>query len=176
MEKHIFKTLMILFISLILIFASGVMMSIAQEKTQIAGKFTATYLKQETIEVGDTEGHIVYLEQTEGTNESTGEHTIMDGARVVNVSFSDLVKGNGPHQGYIKFAQNDDTYFAKWEGTVTTTLSAEGTPIITFEGTYFYIKGTGQFENIQGSGTYKGKFISETTYIAEWEGEYFIKE
>jgi hypothetical protein len=44
------------------------------------------------------------------------------------------------------------------------------------EGTFSYTKGTALFENIQGGGTYKGKYISEKTYIVEWEGEYFIKK
>jgi hypothetical protein len=95
---------------------------------------------------------------------------------VVIRGYSDLVKGNGPQQGYIKFGQNGDTAIARWQGKATTTLSAEGTPMITFEGTFSFIKGTGQFENIEGNGTYKGKFISETSYMAEWQGEYVIKE
>ena len=166
---------MSLFISVALIFALAVT-TLAQEKTKIAGKITVTYTKQEKIDVGDTEGHIFPMAESEGTNVSTGKNEFMDGAQVANMSFGDLVKGNGPQQGYIKFTKNGDTTFAKWESKVTTTLSDEGTPIITFEGTFSYIKGTGQLENIQGSGTYKGKFTSETTYEWEWEGEYFIKK
>ena len=169
------KTVMALFISLALIFALTVT-TLAQEKTKIAGKMTVTYTKQEKFDVGDTEGHIISMAESEGTNVSTGKHEFMDGAQVVNMSFGDLVKGNGPHQGYIKFTKNGDTSFAKWEGKITTTISAEGTPMTTFEGTFSYIKGTGQFENIHGSGTYKGRFISETTYECDWEAEYFIKK
>jgi hypothetical protein len=100
----------------------------------------------------------------------------MDGAQVFNVSFADLVKGTGPHQGYIEFSQQNDKTYAKWEGKVTTTLSAGNTPIITFEGTFSWIKGTGRFENIQGNGTYSGQFTSKTTYSSEWTGEYTIKK
>jgi hypothetical protein len=170
------KRPMVLFCSLALIFALWVTVSIAKEHTEIAGKMTITYTKQEKIDVGDTEEHIISLSQGEGTNVSTGEHTFMDGAQLVNVSFGDLVGGNGPHQGYVKLVKEDDIVFAKWKGEVTTTLSAEDTPVVTFEGSLSYINGTGQFENIQGGGSYKGGFTSKTTYTVEWEGEYSIKE
>ena len=76
----------------------------------------------------------------------------------------------------MKLTKKDDTVFAKWKGSVMTTLSAEGTPVTTFEGSFSYIKGTGHFENIHGGGTYKGRFISKTIYTVEWEGEYFIEK
>jgi len=64
------------------------------------------------------------------------------------------------------------TYFRKFE----TTLSPEGKPVTTFEASWTFIKGTGKYENIQGSGSLKGKYISRTIAIVDWEGEYFIEE
>jgi len=170
------KTAMGLFTSLALIFALGVTTSTAQQKTKVSGKMTVAYTKQERIDVGDVEGHLISLSESEGINVSTGKPEFMNGAQVVNLSFADLVKGNGPQQGYVKNTKKGDTAIAKWEGKITTTLSAEGTPITTFEGTFSWIKGTGQFENIQGNGTYKGGFISKTIYTVDWEGEYSIKK
>ncbi len=161
-----------LFISLALIFVLGVIPSIAQQKTKIAGKMTVAYTRQETIDIGDIEGHIISLGESEGTNVSTGKHKFMDGAQVVNMSFGDLVKGNGPHQGYLKLTKKGNAVFCKWEGKVTT----KGTSMPTFEGTFSYIKGTGKFENIEGDGTYKGKYISKTIYTVEWKGQYSIKK
>ena len=166
----------VLFVSLALIFALSVTTSIAQQKIKIAGKMTCAVTEQKMINVGDTEGHTVSLTEYEGTNVSTGEHDFMDGAQVFNMAFNDLVKGNGTHQVYVKLAKKDDTVFARCEGRTITAVSPEGTPIMTFEGTWSYIKGTGQFENIRGSGTYKGEFISTTIWVDEWEGEYFIKK
>jgi uncharacterized protein affecting Mg2+/Co2+ transport len=123
---------MVLFISLVLIFALGVTTSIAQQKTKIAGKHTFAYTKQNTINVGDIEGHIIMLNEFEGINVSTGKNA--------------------------------------------TTISPEGKPVTTLEGSWTYTKGTGKYENIQGSGSYKGKLISRTIFIIEWEGEYFIKK
>lgn len=175
MQMLTFKRSTTLFISFALIFALSVTTSRAKEKTKIAGTMTISYTKQETLDVGDTEEHIVALSEGEGVHVSTGKHKFMDGAQLVNISFGDLVKGNGPHQGYVRLTQKGETVFARWEGKITTTLSPEGTPVTTFEGSFSFITGTGQFKNIQGSGTYKGGFISRTIYTVEWEGEYFIK-
>ena len=176
MEKTSFRHLTALFISLALLLAVAPTLSNAQEMTKVAGKINATYTHQDTIVVGDTDGHNLTSAISEGPNVSTAEDEFMDGARTVNHSFSDLVGGNGPHQGYVEFAKNGDTAFAKWQGTVTTTLSAENTPVTTFEGTTTWIRGTGKFKNIQGTGTYNGGFISKTEYEVEWAGEYTIKE
>ena len=165
-----------LLVGLALVFAFFVATSMAQQKTKIAGKMTCAYVMQKKLDVGDTEGHVISLAQSEGTNVSTGENEFMDGARIVNMSFSDVIKGNGPHQGYLKHEKNGNSTFTGWNGKITTIFSDEGTPIITFEGIFTYIRGTGKFEGIQGSGTYKGRFISEKEYTVEWEGEYFIKK
>ena len=130
----------ILFIGFALIIALSVTTSGAQEKTKIAGKMTISYTKQEMIDVGDTEQHMVSLSEGEGVHVSTGKHQFMDGAQLVNISFGDLVKGNGPHQGYLRMSKKGETIFARWEGRVTTTLSPEDTPVTTFEGSFSFSK------------------------------------
>jgi hypothetical protein len=166
-----------LFTGLLLIVAFVVMPATADKKHQISGNMTMIYPEQQKIEVGDTEEHILSFGMSDGTNQCTGEeHTFMDGAQVVNMAFSDLVRGNGPHQGYAKFTLGEDAVFAKWEGMITTTVPEEGEPLPEFEGNFVYVKGTGQFENIQGKGTYKGQFISKTEYTTAWEGEYSIEK
>jgi hypothetical protein len=91
------------------------------------------------------------------------------------MSFSDLVMGNGPHQGYTEMEKNGDLVISKFDGRIVTTLSADGKPITSFSGTMYWIKSAGQFINMQGGGTYKGHFTSETSYEVEWEGEYWNK-
>jgi hypothetical protein len=105
---------------------------------------------------------------------NTGKQEFMDGAQVINMSTSDLIKGTGTHQGYVKVVKGEDSIFAKWQGKITTSFSDEGLPHTSFEGTYSYLSGTGQYEGIQGAGTYKGKFLSKTILTTEWEGEYHI--
>ena len=171
MQKFISKRSMTLLVSVALVFAVGVTPSIAQQRTKISGEMTLTVTKHDTIIIGDTEGHVFSLSAYKGSNKSTGEVKFMDGAQIENSGFSDIVKGNGPHQGYVKLFQNGDAVFAKWQGEVATEIAKDG-PVTTFKGNFFYIAGTGQFKGIQGRGTYKGRFTTKTEYIAEWEGEY----
>jgi len=146
------------------------------QKTKISGKMTFNFTQQETFDVGDVEGHIVSLRKAEGTNINVGKSEFMDGANAVNFSFDDLVIGNGPHQGYSKLEKNGDLIITKWEGRIVTTLSAGGKPIPSFSGTMYWIKSVGHFANMQGGGSYKGHFTSESSYDVEWEGEYWINK
>ena len=148
----------------------------AQQKFKVAGKSTAAYTVREVVEVGDIEGHSLYLVKNEGFNESTGEHKFMDGAEVVWVAIADYIKGNGSHTVYTKMSLNDDAVYSKADGKTTTILSPEGKPVTTFEGSLTFTQGTGKYKNIQGSCTYKGKLVSSVIIVNEWEGEYFIKE
>ena len=176
MKLFKFKRLIVPFFILALIFAFGVTFSPAQQKIKVAGKMSLTQSEVNTIEIGDVKGHGISLGKAEGTNANTGGNKFMDGAQLVNMNFSDTIMGNGHHRGYVKFIQAADTVFAKWEGKVTTTLSEDKTPITSYERTFTFTRGIGQFKNIQGSGSYKGKFIEEAKSVSEWEGEYFLKE
>lgn len=148
----------------------------AQETTKISGKITATYTNQDSIVVGDIIGHVLTMSTSEGKNVNTGEHAFMDGAQIINMSYSDLIQGNGVHQGHVKFTKNGDAIYAKWEGKVTTVQTTEGAPATSFEGILTYTKGTGKFENIKGNGTFKGEFISKTEYFTEWQADYSIEK
>jgi hypothetical protein len=175
MQIRNYNKSLILFTSIALICVFAVMPSMAQEKIKIAGKLTNTVSESYMINIADMEDHALNISKSEGINVSTGEKSFMDSSSVVNYNSSDLIKGNGMHHGYIMLSKEDATVIAKWKGKVTTTTSSDNKPIITFEGTFTYTKGTGPFEKIQGNGTYKGMYISEKEYITEWEGEYFIE-
>jgi len=170
------KRLIVPFISLALIFGLCVSSLMAQTKFKIAGKNTTAYTLREVVEVGDTEGHSLYLLKNEGFNESTGENKFMDGAEVIYFGIADYIKGNGSHTVYTKMSMNDNAVYSKAEGKTTTTLSPEGKPVTTFKGSITFIKGTGKYQNIQGGGTYKGKLVSSVIIVNKWEGEYFIKK
>jgi hypothetical protein len=146
----------------------------AQETTAISGRITATYTQEEPVNIADTKDHVVNLIQSKGTNESTGEQVMMDGAEIVNVSFSDLVSGNGDQQGYVTFVSNVDTTIAQWHGKVTTTSTEEGESLTNFEGTFIYIYGSGKYKGISGKGTYKGGFAAKNKYWSDWQGDYTL--
>jgi hypothetical protein len=162
--------------SLALIIVFCVTYSTAQERIKVSGKLTTADTIRHEIACDDTDGHSVVVIKSEGFNISTGKDKFMDGAEYAYEAFGDYVKGNGPHVVYSKMNLNGDTVFTKSEGKTKTTFSPKGKPITTVEGTVTFTKGTGMYEGIQGSGTYKGKFISSNIMVVEWEGEYFIKK
>ena len=169
-------SLTVFFVSLTMALALGASNLSAQQTTSVSGKITSAFTHQDSIVVGDVVGHIMSLATSEGKNVNTGEHTFMDGAKVVNMSHSDLTMGSGIHQGYIQFIKNGDTATSKWEGKVTTVLDSVSAPVTSFEGVFSYTKGTGQFENIKGNGTYSGEFTSKTGYTVDWQSDYFIEK
>lgn len=169
------KKIIRLLICLILIFTLGLTTAIAQEKIKVSGKHTLATIEQTAINVGDTEGHMITLGEFEGSNVSTGEKKFMDGAMDVGMTFSDMVMGNGSHQGYGTMSLNGDAIIWKHQGKSVTTLSPKGQPVTTVEGSFTWINGSGKFENMKGSGTYKGTYISKTIVVLDWEGEYFIE-
>ena len=159
--------IVLLLFSVLFLFVSSATLN---AKTNISGKMTGKVTKLEKAEVGDAEGHVMQLSTSQGTN--AGD--IMGGAQFENYTISDTEKGNGMHHGYSIFTLNGDKWISKFEGKVTTTMSEDGKPNTTFEGTFTFIKGEGKYKNIRGGGTYKGKYLSETEWENEWEGTYDI--
>jgi len=147
----------------------------ADAQNKVSGKMTMAYTKADSIVIPDTEGHRAVLAEATGTNTSAGENAFMDGAETILASYTDLIMGSGPNQGYTIFKMGDNMTVAKWKGEVKTTMTEEGAPNVTFSGSFEYVKGTGQFANIKGSGTYKGQFTSPTEYTVDWQGEYSLK-
>ena len=145
------------------------------KKIKDSGKQTNAYTKVERINVGDVDGHMVSLLVSEGVMSTSGD-ALMDGAQVASITSSDLINYNGPFHGYSKLTKKGNSAVCKFEGKLTTILSTEGTPVMTFEATYFWTKGTGQLENIKGGGTLKGRFLTSIIYTVEWEGEYWIEK
>jgi hypothetical protein len=145
------------------------------KKVKVSGKQTCAYNKLERIDVGDIEGHMFSFMVSEGVNVSTGNVKFFNGAQIVSIITSDIVYFNGLFQGYTKFTNKGDTLFSKFEGKITNALSAEGNCVQSMEGTFSFTNGAGQFENIRGSGTFKGRYLSKIIYINEWEGEYWIE-
>ena len=124
----------------------------ATEKEKLRNCFR--HVKAEVVEVGDVPGHFIGVAQSSGlTSLESGEV----GAYTQHVTF-DYINGNGKHQGYSSTTFEDgSTAFSSFEGT---TKEVEGGKSSLFEGTSTYIRGTGRFEGIEGSGPYTGKRIT----------------
>ena len=136
MRILISKSSMVLLVTMVLIFTLGVTNSIAQQKIKVAGKMTGATTTLDSIIVGDVDGHRISLYTSEGVNVSTGKHKFMDGAQYVNAGYGDYVMGNGPSEGYGQMSTNGDVIFLKYQLELVTTLSPEGKPAVTFEGSY----------------------------------------
>jgi len=170
---QIFKSrrVVLLFVTLASILAFGVTTSLAQEKVKVKFKAFSVVTKMEKFKIDDTEGHFVTINENRGVT-SDGKFTRYF------TSKSDLIKGNGSLSGYGKYVEikDGDAYFVKFQGPVSTTKSPEGKLKISFKGTYSYTKGTGKFENIQGGGTFTGRYIGKGILSVDVEGESFIKK
>jgi hypothetical protein len=137
--------------SLALAFSPAVVF--AEAAKPISGNYTASYAMQKALPVPDTKGHVLMLVETHASNKNTGPTEFMEDAKVVNREIRDLVQGNGPHNGYITFTDDDGAITAKWDGDVKTTLTKDGQPRTTFNGDWTWSKATGRYAKHTASGT-----------------------
>lgn len=158
-----------------LILTLGVATVEAQQKYQIAGKVTQALIDIQESKLDDVLGRTLFLSRVEGVNYNTGETEFMDGARVIAIVNSDEDRSNHTFQGYSRFRKEGDMVYYKLAGNITSTLSEDGKPITAVEATFSAINGTGKYENIRCTGTYKGRYISGYIMTLEWEGEYWIE-
>jgi hypothetical protein len=141
------------------------------QSIKVSGSAELTYSQQHALNVPDAAGHQLLAGETKGTNKNTGGGDFMSNAPVINVETADLVRGTGTHQGYYTMGKSADTLVAKWNGKVTTTM-AGNQPNTTFDGTWEYVHGAGQYANAKGKGTYKGQFLAKDRYAVTWKGNY----
>lgn len=153
--------------TLALLTAGSLVMSAPVYAEAISGAFTVKVAKQEVLPVTAQSGDMLMLVESHGTNKSSNW---MDDAQVVNKEIAFLLQGSGPQHGYVTFAKGEDTVNVKWSGYVNTVM-ANGQPQISFHGTWEHVKGTGKYQGIQGKGSYKGHYISQTDYVVDWVGQ-----
>lgn len=145
------------------------------EGGKISGSALLSYTKQEASAAPSAGGHMLVFGELTGSNKNTGNTDYMSDAVVDNREIGQLFQGNGPHTGYYTMSKEGNTTTALWKGNVTTVMSAEGTPLTSFKGTWEYVAGTGKYNGIQGKGEYQGHFTSKTTYVVDWSGDYSQK-
>ena len=156
----------LLLISLFAIFFFSVTMSFAEP---VKGKRFGTFESKATVKIGDAEGHILGIGESKGVD-------ITNNSVWVSTSLSDLTNGNGTQQGHTVTMYKNGKTFGSFKGKVTTVMSDKGKPLVSFEGTWEFTGGTGEWANIQGKGTYKGKFIGPGIYTYDIQGESFMKK
>ena len=130
-------------------------LSLAGAET-VKGRYVYHFFKVERIEVGDVPGHVVGVADGRGlVSFGTGEVA----TQLTKLLF-DYTNGSGPFQAYNLITYEDgSTKISKVQGRTT----AQASGVSTFEGTYTFIKGTGRFEGIQGTGSFTGKRTAPLT-------------
>jgi len=175
-RRLVIKSALAVFVILALFFALEAGLAFAQEKIKVSFRQTHATVKSEYLEIGDVKGHYAGFRHYEGAMEVIEGPKALEGAQITGVSQGDTIQGNGSAHGYTKAVKGPNSIVMKWELQVRTSTSPEGTPVMTYEGPFTFIKGTGEFEGIQGGGTIKGKYISKNISITEPEGEYWIEK
>jgi hypothetical protein len=160
------KLRQIAIIAIVLIFALGVLNSIAEEKKKVSDTTYWFTTKTEAIKVNEAKGHIIQISESTGVSVGRKELTICRNTW-------DLVKGRGTMNGYTTMMNSDGkvTRFLKQEGKVITLISGEGKPIMTAEGTWAVVPDNTWVNSVGGSGTWKLKMVSDGIFIMDWEGE-----
>lgn len=133
------------------------------------GSLKGTNIALTMISCNDTPGHQLILRA--GSAQQTCSDPLFNNTRHNSYSSADVTNGNGREHGYfVNEHANGDREGGSWEGTITT---KEGN--VSFEGSWKYTHGTGQFAGISGNGKFKGKMSSPSDSEVTFEGSYQLK-
>jgi hypothetical protein len=155
----------IISVTTVFLFVFGIVMincAVAGETMRWHGTSFSTDWKQ--IEVGDEEGHVLAVSSAKQlyVDEKTGEKSVGDDVNTMDIN---MKTGQGSLSGYGWTADKDGDKIIR---------THEGKPVGKghWKGTFKYIKGTGKYEGIKGSGTWDSYSMGqgEPSYI-EVEGD-----
>ena len=123
---------------------------IAGAQTKITGKLTCS--KPNVNEMGGEGAQMIMFQKT---NCTWATPFMIDGSkpgRTLDVSIGDVSGSVGRVHGYsMSVMENGDSTFVRFDGTMQMKKDGAGSN----KGTWRYIRGTGKFKGIAGSGTYK---------------------
>ena len=130
----------------------------AVAKTEkVKGRNVSQITQMHVFKVDDVDGHVIAIYERRGLGFFDGEV-----ATYLNRAMLDSTKGKGNVEGYVIYTFEDgSTTVSKFQGTME---PREGKKF-NGKGTYTYIRGSGRFEGIGGSGSWTAK--SYTPYSAE---------
>jgi hypothetical protein len=141
----------------------------AGAQTKIAGKLTCS---KPSAREGGGDGTQMITFQRANCNWTT-PFTI-DGSkpgRTVDTSIGDMTGSAGRFHGYsTSVMDNGDTTIVRYEGTTQAKKDGSGTD----KGTWRYVRGTGKFKGISGSGTFKGEAAADGSSAADITGHYSL--
>ena len=134
--------------------------------TKVSGSFRGKTTWQASASIPDKGNHDLGVMAIAGRQASPDPH--WNNASITYWGMADLTDGTGAQRGYFQNAHADgDSDWGSFDGKITTSGQE-----VTIEGTWRYTGGTGKFQRISGSGTYKGRMTSPTEVANEWAGDY----
>jgi nitrous oxidase accessory protein NosD len=144
----------------------------ASAQTKIAGKaHCAKPDPDQSVEVGDKTGHMLYLHKAECTWDGSQEIAGLKTKSGVDVETGEIsgstLRGSGYHTATM---DNGDKYVVRFSGAATMANDNTGT----IEGKWSFVSGTGKLKGIKGSGTYKGRANADGTGDVDVEGDYTV--
>jgi hypothetical protein len=150
-------------ISIFLFVVPGLSNAVAGEKQKIKAHGVGHTVKSEQIIVGDVEGHVLMISESNAVyiDDITGERR---SDRAVNLMDFNPNAGSVFVQGYgIEVDKDGDKVIRKHEGQAV----AKGQ----VKGTWKVIKCTGKYDGVKGSGTWTSYVMGQDQNYIEIEGE-----
>jgi len=142
---------------------------VAGAQTKITGKLTCA--KPSVSEMSGDGAQTIMFQRA---NCTWATPFTIDGSkpgRTVDASISDVTGSKGRGHGFsTSVMDNGDSTFVRYEGTMQMKKDGSGT----YKGTWKYVRGTGKFKGITGSGTYQGAGAADGTAWADISGHYSL--
>jgi hypothetical protein len=124
--------------------------------------------------VHETAGEGAQMVTFSRTNCTWSASYTIDGSkptRTVDAGVADIAGSSGRAHGYsTSVFDNGDSTFVRYEGTMQMKKDGSGTD----KGTWKYVRGTGKFRGISGSGTFKGQAAADGSGWADINGHYSL--
>jgi len=142
---------------------------IAGAQTKISGKLTCA--KPSVSETGGEGAQMIMFQKA---NCTWSTPFTIDGSkpgRTVDVAIGDMNGSIARNHGYsTTVMDNGDSTIVRYEGAMQMKKDGSGT----LKGTWKYVRGTGKFKGISGSGTYKGEGAADRSAWADVSGHYSL--
>jgi hypothetical protein len=142
---------------------------IAGAQTKISGKLTCA--KPSVSQTGGDGAQMIMFQRS---NCTWATPFTIDGSKpgpTVDVSIGDMTGSMARNHGYsTTVMDNGDTTIVRYEGAMQMKKDRSGT----LKGTWRYVRGTGKFRGISGSGSYKGEGAADGSAWADISGHYSL--
>ena len=142
---------------------------IAGAQTKITGKLTCS--KPNVNEMAGEGGQMIMFQKT---NCTWATPFMIDGSkpgRTMNTSIGEMMGSMGKDHGYsMSVMDNGDSTFVRFDGTMQMKKDGSGSN----KGTWHYVRGTGKFKGISGSGTFKGEAAADGGSWTDVNGHYSL--